>query len=814
MIHKKNIKSRVLTVLAAVLTVVWGCCAQQSTGMWKIYPTIGSDYSQVVEGVGKVYYLSSGSVFSYDKTSNELYFYDSLNKLSGSGIKKIYYNRDGRYLLAVYEDNNMDMVYEDGRHVSLPDIKDASIEGDKTIHDVAFGAGRIVVGTEFGIVVYDDSRHQVIESGNYGQRVRNVAVCGDHIWIYTPYSMMYSPLSSRHNSIDSFKFIHGMFTDRMIAVGDNKVLWIDLNNDQAYITEVDYASGNYQDHATGLKVVKNEDLSLWKDGYCFRSTDGYHLYDSDGNHAGSFDADGVATGAKAAFWQGKGSVWMAGEKGIARMDMSGAAPTVLSDWYKPEGATCREAIYFYTSPDGNRIYAGNLGPTNSRRYMTLGDGVDKRQTTDVIENGRIMDVSLKEASATESFDQDLQQLNGNKAMYGGVTRMAEDPADKTVYWIGNGLEGLYVVKNREEVWKFNTSNAPFETYWCTRVFDVNFDPQGNLWVGHAHNTDGKPPYVMLPAAKLRKGYDKITNDDWVWPKMSDYNAFSKDFVSMFCRKSRYAYFLNADGYDGFYVLDTKGTYDVVKDDVCYNFSMFVDQDGNTANPEYIYCTTEDKNGKVWIGTSQGIFYMNPVAGIDGNSIIYRPKVPRNDGTNYADYLLDSDQINAIAVDHANRKWIATDMSGVYLVSAGGDRIIQHFDTSNSPLPSNRVTAVACDNNDNTVYFGTLSGILSYKGDASPASEDYDGIYAYPNPVRPDYTGLITITGLMDDSLVKIADTTGNVLYQARSEGGMVTWDGCNRSGQRVSSGVYYVYASVGGDNRQSKGAVTKITVIN
>ena len=122
-------------------------------------------------------------------------------------------------------------------------------------------------------------------------------------------------------------------------------------------------------------------------------------------------------------------------------------------------------------------------------------------------------------------------------------------------------------------------------------------------------------------------------------------------------------------------------------------------------------------------------------------------------------------------------------------------------------------SVACDPNSNKVYFGLKSGLISYCSTSSPAAEDYNDVYAYPNPVRPEYTGWITITGLMENSLVKIADAAGNIFYQTRSEGGMVIWDGCDASGNRVKSGVYYVFASQNA-NGSSSGAVTKILVVN
>lgn len=790
--------------------------AQQWTGQWIIYPTIGSKYDKVVDTDSKVYFLNSGGLYSYDKDSKETYFYNTANKLSGSNIKDIYYNGDGKYMIIVYSDNNMDMLYDDGKSYCLPDIKDANISEDKTINDVAFGKGCFAVATNFGVVIYDENKRQVKESGNYRTAVEAVAICGDNLLIYVPYRLLTAKISDRLNSLNNYKQIQGIYTDRMIDISDNKIAWKNCNNNCLNFTEIDFDNVDCNVISTGVSIGSK--LNKWKDGFFFRSGDNILLYDNEGKETDRFALNEMLANGACGLWKDKSSVWFGGSQGTANMDMSGATPIVLSDWYKPESGSCGNVAYFYMSPDGERIYAGNLGPTITRKYLPhlaimSTDGLGIPQTTDVIEGGEIRDVSLLEASANSKDVKDLQAYNKDKRMYGGVTRLAEDPTDPDTYYIGNGLEGLYVVKDGKEVWKFNVDNAPFESYWETRVFDVNFDPQGNMWVGHAHSTPDYPAYIILPAAKLHKDFDKIVNSDWLLPDLKDFSAGNKDFISLFCKKSNYAFFINGSA-KGIYVLDTNGTYDNVKDDACYNFTVITDQDGNSFQPLNYFAMAEDQQGRVWMGSSQGIFYLNAASGIDDNTLVVRPKVPRNDGTNYADFLLDSDQINSIAVDPSNRKWIATDYSGVYLVSENGDKIINHFDTSNSPLPTNRVTAVACDPFSNTVYFGTMEGLLAYKSDSSPAHDDFSEVYAYPNPVRPDYTGWITIAGLMDNSLVKIADSAGNVLYQGRSEGGMLSWDGCNSAGERVRTGIYYVYVSAGGDGQSSSGAVTKIMVVN
>lgn len=800
-------------ILFFILFTLLSVSGQQSVGQWKIYPVVGSDYEKIIDTDSKVYFLSSSSLYSFDKNTNETYFYNSSNKLSGSGISDIYYNHDEKYLLIIYSDYNMDQLYDDGHCYNLPEIKDSNMTDDKTINDVAFSSGRIVVATNFGIVVYDDKKHEVVESGVYREPVKALVVCGDKLVIYSPYRMMWSYLSDRHNSISKFSEIEGTFTDRMMAVNDNTVAWVDLNNNCLMISEIDFENSRRSNLNTYIKV--DSDLVRWKGGFYLRSGNEVLMYDDKAEKIDSFTLPETLTHDELALWNGKSSVWVGGQQGTANFNFSSSEPVVISDWYKPEAVNCKVISYFFLSPDGKRIYLSNLGPTNIREYLaTRPDGINERQYTSIIENGDVRDVSIINASAKSSGAIAAQKANNSTAMYGGVTRLAEDPSDPDTYYIGNGQEGLYVVKNREEVWKFDIDNSPFYSYWNTRVFDVNFDPQGNLWVGHSHFEEDYPPYIMLPASKLRKGFENIRKEDWVWPNMLDFSAEPKDYISLFSKKSNFGFFISGLGYTGVYALNTKGTYDNVKDDVCYNFSTLIDQDGSTFQPEHYYCLAEDHSGRIWAGTSQGVWYFNNAASINENTTVVRPKVPRNDGTNYADFLLDSDQINSIAVDPSNRKWIATDFSGVYLVSETGDRILKHFDMSNSPLPSNRVTSVMCDPYSNAVYFGTTEGLLSYKGDSSPAQEDYSEVYAYPNPVRPDYTGWITIAGLMDNSLVKITDAAGNVFYQGRSEGGMMTWDGCNSSGERVRSGIYYVYASSGGDGQSTKGVVTKIMVVN
>ena len=221
---------------------------------------------------------------------------------------------------------------------------------------------------------------------------------------------------------------------------------------------------------------------------------------------------------------------------------------------------------------------------------------------------------------------------------------------------------------------------------------------------------------------------------------------------------------------------------------------------------------EDRNRDIWVGTSQGPLLLTKEEMENDKPIFTQVTIPRNDGTNYADYLLDNTDITCIAIDQANRKWFGTSSNGVYVISA--DNMVQehHFMKDNSPLLSNLIREIAFNDKTGEVFIGTESGLCSYMTDATETSETMtsDNVYAYPNPVEPGYTGSISIVGLAFDSDVKIISTNGKLIAQGRSKGGMFVWDGCDTKGQRVASGIYMVAAAT---SDGSEGTVCKIAVI-
>jgi len=167
-------------------------------------------------------------------------------------------------------------------------------------------------------------------------------------------------------------------------------------------------------------------------------------------------------------------------------------------------------------------------------------------------------------------------------------------------------------------------------------------------------------------------------------------------------------------------------------------------------------------------------------------------------------------INTIAIDGANQKWIGT-TAGLFVLDADIEENLAQFTVENSPLFTNDIVDVAIDGATGEVYVGTTGGILSYRAEATDGQAFFKDVYAFPNPVRPEYFGTIAVKGLATDANVKITDITGTLVYETTALGGQAVWDGNDYNGQRAASGVYLVYMT--SKNGLEK-MVTKILMMN
>lgn len=774
--------------LAVALLIVMAVvpAKSQQVGSWSIYPVFsGNNNRSLVDTGSKVFFLADGWLYSYDKDNDESVFYTKMNGMSDTDISGIYYNYDKKFLLVAYSNSNIDIVRENGRVDNVPDLKSVILTVSKAINSVDFSGDYAYIATDFGYMVVDCNKCVVKESFNYGKAFKSIVVTDKNIFATFDKKINVSSLGESHYELSSFKETNIKQEMQLRKIDNNSMLtttgwfyYIKIGEDPTNLA----MSVIEKSAPSNLSMMGTNMVASYKEKYIVVSPDGTSQTvampsEIDGSHLSTIDGKGL---------------WNLDSKGLKEFSISDGSVTILHDTYRPNTSTVSEP-YYLTYKNGT-LYSMNSG----RNYKGASNGKS------------VMLSSLKDGvwNNLNPIKVDIHNKSYKSLIepYG----MAIDPFDSEKIWFGSFFEGIYCVKNGEQVQKIDHLNSPMYLDFVVCVSDLKFDKEGNLWFSfYNFNKTTYAPLYILPKDKLYK--ENLTADDFI---SIDLGNFATTYGSQLCisKDSRYVLLGSNMWKSKLAIIDTNGTLSDISDDRVAIVTTYNDQDGKNFDIGYINSIKED-NGKYWLATNVGVGLINNIkAAFSGNVVVNRVKVPRNDGTNLADYLLDGLCINDIAIDGANRKWFGSSTSGLYLTSSEGSEILEHFSTENSPLTSDEITSVACSTDDNRVFIGTKKGTLVYESDAAPAQNDYSDVYAYPNPVRPDYSGHITVAGLMDNSLVKITDSMGNLVYSGRSTGGMFVWDGLNSDGSRVNTGVYYVFASQN-ENDKSSGCVTKILVV-
>jgi hypothetical protein len=456
-----------------------------------------------------------------------------------------------------------------------------------------------------------------------------------------------------------------------------------------------------------------------------------------------------------------------------------------------------KAIVGKLNPGGPKYnYFGFMKYHHGKLYTT--DGVS-HATYDYGKEGTIQVYNDNE---WQIYEDSLSQKTGHA--YADLASLDIDPKDDN-HVFASGRTGLYEFRNGKFVKEYNNYNgSPFKTASTVgndnrdyvMVQGITFDTEGNLWTLNS----------ISPSTNLIV----LKNNQWInlFKKnlMLETNKSYENMINLFEDNEHNLWFCNnhwrKPGVFRYHPYTNQ--LDLYND--------ITNQNGEKEHITFINCIAKDLENNIWIGSDIGPFviYRNDIE--QNNSVYSKIIVPRNDDTNLGNYLLSGIEITSIVVDGGGQKWIGTANNGLYLISEDNDTQLEHFTWDNSMLLSNNILSLALSP-EGVLYIGTDKGLCSYKTDSSEPNSTmtHETVYAYPNPVRPEYRGNITITGLSYHADIKIVTSNGVLVNQGRSTGGSYVWDGNDQKGRRVASGIYMVQtATSSGD----KGTVCKIAIIN
>ena len=774
MVKRTLILSVVLFLLSNILA--WG-----GVGAWRSHFSY-HNATQCAVVHDKVYVVSNGSLFSYSPDDEFVECYDKSNILSDQGIRHIGVCEKTNTLIVIYNNANIDLIRPNGEVINVTDyVNETSL--DPVINDLRIINGKAYLSTNFGVTVLDIEK--------------------------TEFSNTYISNEVTYSSVELDGFIFAARGDGLYR-GDLRVNLLDTANWELLNSEVFAELEVFEQRLMGVKSkIAVCDISL-TDGSAknFRTGTFNFIHCSNGTFvAGTKNDVYVYTTPEAcrqftfdseisSFAVDGDTYWSCnGTKGLNGYT------------YDKESKSLTKTVteIFPNSPIRN--YCQYLSVVGDDRLLVAGGCLN--YFGDTFYNGTLM---MYEDGEWSSFEEEgiTKRTAGH---YKNMTSIVQDPLDPTHHFASSFGQGIYEFRNMKFVRQYTHKAksglaevvaSPLESvvpnsYQYTRICRLHYDKQGNLWISNSHAES--PLKVLKPDSTfVNLYYEELEK----LPTITEVLFDSHDRVWVVSMRAPSKLFC----------IDLNGTLEDTSDDRVKVFNQyFIDQDGGSVEVYYINDIAEDHNGDIWVMTDKGPYVLYETERVfEENYHFTKIKVPRNDGTNYADYLLDGAYTTCVEIDAANRKWIGTLNSGLYLVGADGIESIHRFTKDNSPLPSNTIESLVLNHKSGELFIGTDKGLVSYTTDATQGEESYieENVYAYPNPVVSYYDGLITIVGLKANSHVKIINTAGRLVAEGTSLGGTFTWDGRTAQGQRVSTGVYYV---LGSDEEGNEGIVTKVLFI-
>lgn len=710
-----------------------------------------------------VYALSEGSLCAIDKDDESIAYYSKLNGLNGSSIHSIAYDNFSHNLLIAYDNGMFDLLSDDGAINMVADLYLKQMSTPKQVKDITFLNGKAYMAMHFGIMVLNMNRREISDTyyiGDLGSElsVDAVTIVGDSI--YASAGNRFYRAHLRANLVD-----YSAWQSQTLSGNISQLI---SHNDALYMLMDSVLYRNFEPIITTERISKvsannRHLLAFTREGRVCEVT-GTTLT----------ELSSLAAYAPHCAVKDGSEYWLGTQDGILHLDAYGATQK-----YQPDG------------PSSNMPY--NLTTYGSQVWGVPGG----RWTSGYLRQGQIMHFN---GSTWDNltYSEICRRLGTTISLY-DFGHIAVDPADPTHFYAASFGSGLIEFRPDGTAKRYNYDNSPLvsllndnKKYRYCRVDALAFDAERNLWLtntgSQATNIHVIDPQGVWHSFNLYKGTQRIV-----------LNTVSKIMVDK--RNPDYKWIASARDQAALILHYDNGTPLNNYDDRVAMQTTFIDQDKKSITLDRLNTIAQDHNGDLWLGTNEGILVIDAATDLFRSNACRRLKISRHDGTNLADYLLGTEQINTIVFAGGNRIWIGTEVSGAYLVhmvtkeGIYEPEIIAHFTTVNSPMPSDCVLSIALNEENGEVYIGTSKGLVSYRGDATRPAETFSNAYVYPNPVRPNYEGVITINGLMDNTTVYIADAAGNVVCRTHSNGGTAVWDGRTQSGKRAHSGVYSVYCN-------------------
>lgn len=736
--------------LNAILLLVTVFGYSQENQLWQGYFSYNV-IKDITQSTTKIYAAAENAYFKRDLATGELSTTSTVEGLSGETISQIYHSETLKKTLIGHNNGLLIVVNDvDGTMLNVVDIlnKPSVPPNKKRINHFMEKDGKVYIATDFGISVYDLNLLAFGDTYFIGPGGSNIEILQTEIYNGFIYAVAsgYGLLKADVNNPNLIDF--NQWT--MVSPGS----WGSVEATASELTAVSLGGAL-------LKFVGNVPALVafytqipidtrYSDGHLVVTTQDFvYIYNEQLVEVLRVNnVPGLQTKFTCATIIGNKIYIGTQAKGVITTTLGN--PTVFEN-ITPNG------------PDKNRMFAIQSG--SNSLWAVYGDytkDYDPYPLDSFPINKYDTDKTWKSTPYSDLF--------GAKS----IARITINPNNEKQVYFSSYYSGLLKFENDIPNKIFNTTNSSLLNITTEPPFDIRvngaaFDKNGNLWMTnslvskglHVLKADGQWQGYSIPCLPSPVNYGRLAIDKngtkWMATNSSGVVGFNES------RNNRCQIIKNGP------------------------------EEGNLPDIDARVVAVDNKN-KLWIGTRSGLRVLQNVDlfltqdELTTNSIIIL-----EDGL--AQELLFQQFITDIVVDGANNKWIGTAGAGVFFISPDGQQTYNIFTKENSPLPSNIITDIDINGITGEVFIATESGLVSYKGVSTKGAEDLSNVVVYPNPVRPEFSGNVSLTGLMNKCNVKITDIEGNLVHEGVSEGGTMEWDTKVFGKNKVASGVYMIFIS-------------------
>lgn len=770
---------RLLFLLLSSISVY--ASAQIGTGQWRMHVATRKA-SDVAAGNGMVMTTVGSGLLEFDQAAGETKVYDRVNGLSDIGLTTVCYESGSASFFVGYENGNVDQILSSGSVINIPGIKLAQIIGDKRIYDLVPYNSRVYVACGIGVVVIDPVKNEIKDTYYPGlgtEAITDVAFANDSIYAITETKLYRAALNNAFLT-DANQW---QVDNRLSAPVNGKYWKVDALNDELFVLYQNNNPG--QDtilklgNTTNVPVVGTAfsseilDFEVSAGELMVTFADGAVAYNATGNVLFSAGSYGSVPSQPRAMIKWSGNYWIADfASGLVRMPNGWSYQFVLQ-----------------SGPGNNTAFAVN----GNKGKMVVSSGILDRVVFNFRSDGSYI-MEDENWINLNRFNQPNWQ-SANVWDFGTAAVNAENP-DQVAFGCycidGVSLSNAGTVTN-----VYNPSNSGLEAttlgngYAC--ISSMEYDEEGNLWIANCYSNK---PLKVLKTDGSWVSYETGTAPKGVFTSklVIDYNG--NKWMGLYER--------------GLLAYNNNGTIDNLADDT-YKVLQTGAGNGNLPSNN-VTAIAVDFDNEIWIGTEDGFVVLYNSENAFGSTNVDASRILVNFEGN-VEQLLDDTPISDIEIDGGNRKWIATASTGIFLISADGQEVISHFTKDNSPLISDNILDMEFDYQTGELFIVTDIGLVSYRSDATQGDAEYSNVTVFPNPVKPDFFGPITIQGIRFDSDVKITDIAGNLVYQTTSNGGTATWNGKTLTGENVPGGVYLIWTATNEKKEGQNKQVAKVAVI-